>query len=59
LIVSGKVDLGAGAEVTAAKQGLTTGGTPAISIYSAYSGKDGVKLSGNTPLYAALYAPLT
>ncbi|MFM5358796.1 hypothetical protein ACET95_17670 [Aeromonas veronii] len=59
LIVSGKVDLGAGAEVTAAKQGLTAGGTPAISIYSAYSGKDGVKLSGNTPLYAALYAPLT
>ncbi|WP_421345707.1 DUF7305 domain-containing protein [Aeromonas veronii] len=59
LIVSGKVDLGAGAEVTAAKQGLTTGGTPAISLYSAYSGKDGVKLSGNTPLYAALYAPLT
>ncbi|WP_279507370.1 DUF7305 domain-containing protein [Aeromonas veronii] len=59
LIVSGKVDLGAGAEVTAAKQGLTAGGMPAISIYSAYSGKDGVKLSGNTPLYAALYAPLT
>ncbi|QLH65773.1 DUF7305 domain-containing protein [Aeromonas veronii] len=59
LIVSGKVDLGAGAEVTAAKQGLTAGGTPAISIYSAYSGKDGIKLSGNTPLYAALYAPLT
>ncbi|WP_421258735.1 DUF7305 domain-containing protein [Aeromonas sp. 600886] len=59
LIVSGKVDLGAGAEVTAAKQGLTASGTPAISIYSAYSGKDGVKLSGNTPLYAALYAPLT
>ncbi|HHQ4636160.1 hypothetical protein ACK37B_02385 [Aeromonas veronii] len=59
LIVSGKVDLGAGAEVTAAKQGLTAGGTPAISIYSAYNGKDGVKLSGNTPLYAALYAPLT
>ncbi|MEB8284676.1 polymer-forming cytoskeletal protein [Aeromonas veronii] len=59
LIVSGKVDLGAGAEVTAGKQGLTAGGTPAISIYSAYSGKDGVKLSGNTPLYAALYAPLT
>lgn len=59
LIVSGKVDLGAGAEVTAATQGLTAGGTPAISIYSAYSGKDGVKLSGNTPLYAALYAPLT
>ncbi|MFQ2040050.1 hypothetical protein [Aeromonas sp. s11] len=59
LIVSGKVDLGAGAEVTAAKQGLTTVGTPAISLYSAYSGKDGIKLSGNTPLYAALYAPLT
>lgn len=59
LIVSGKVDLGAGAEVTAVKQGLTAGGTPAISIYSAYSGKDGIKLSGNTPLYAALYAPLT
>lgn len=59
LIVGGKVELGAGAEVSAAKQGLTTGGTPAISLYSAYSGKDGVKLSGNTPLYAALYAPLT
>ncbi|MFM5367027.1 hypothetical protein ACET85_14715 [Aeromonas veronii] len=59
LIVSGKVDLGAGAEVTAVKQGLTAGGTPAISIYSSYSGKDGIKLSGNTPLYAALYAPLT
>lgn len=59
LIVSGKVDLGAGAEVTAAKQGLTAGGTPAISLYSAYSGKDGIKLSGNTPLCAALYAPLT
>ena len=59
LIVSGKIDLGAGAEVTAGKQGLTPAGNPAISIYSAYSGKDGVKLSGNTPLYAALYAPLT
>lgn len=59
LIVSGKIDLGAGAEVTAAKQGLTPAGNPAIAIYSAYNGKDGVKLSGNTPLYAALYAPLT
>ncbi|WP_338590044.1 hypothetical protein VXM60_17655 [Shewanella khirikhana] len=59
IIVGGKVSLGAGAKVTAQKEGIRDNGKIAMSLYSAYDGADGITISGSTPIYAAMYAPLT
>jgi hypothetical protein len=62
LIVTGIVDLLAGAKITANQQGLTASGLPAMSIYSSYNSdnenKAGIKINGAFETYAQIYAPL-
>lgn len=59
VLLTGKVNIGAGAQVITEQEGLTTSGHPSLSFYSSYNGMNGVKFSGAANLYAAIYAPLT
>ncbi len=62
LIVTGIVDLLAGAKIIANQQGLTASGLPAMSIYSSYDSnsknKAGIKIEGAFETYSQIYAPL-
>ncbi len=62
LIVTGTVNLLAGAKITANQQGLTTSSLPAMSIYSSYDSdienKTGINITGAFNAYANIYAPL-
>lgn len=40
-------------------QGISDGGVPVFSIYSSYTGSDGVVIDATGSLYAAIYAPTT
>jgi cytoskeletal protein CcmA (bactofilin family) len=60
LIVKGKVDIKANSAVDTPTHGVTAEGRPVFSIYSAYEGGTGVKLSGgHKQVYAVVYAPYT
>jgi hypothetical protein len=62
LIVTGIVNLLAGAEIKANQHGLTASGLPAMSIYSSYNSdtenKAGIKIEGAFETYTQIYAPL-
>jgi len=65
IISSGRIEFTGGAKVindqvpVGEPQGIVEG-RPVISIYSSYSGKDGIKLNGGIKsIYAAIYAPRT
>ncbi|MFC3033654.1 polymer-forming cytoskeletal protein [Pseudoalteromonas fenneropenaei] len=57
VFVTGKVNLGASARVVAEKEGITASGFPSLSFFSSYKGNDGFIFSGDSDLYAAIYAP--
>jgi hypothetical protein len=59
VLLTGKVNIGAGAKVITEQEGLTTSGHPSLSFYSSFNGVNGVQFSGAANLYAAIYAPLT
>lgn len=59
LVVRGKFSVGASARVITPIAGVGADGVPVFSVYSDYSGDDGIQLSGASDLYAAIYAPLT
>lgn len=65
MIVTGKTKLGAsfemldGSDRTRAPLPVNDNGLPTFSIFSSYSGADGVNLAGNGKLTASIYAPLT
>lgn len=59
LVVQGKFSVGASAKVITPVSGVGADGVPVFSVYSDYSGADGIELSGASDLYAAIYAPLT
>jgi hypothetical protein len=63
LIITGTVDLLAGAKIITDQQGLTASGLPAMSIYSSYDSdkenKAGIKIEGAFETYAQIYAPLS
>lgn len=59
LIVQGKFSVSAAATIVTPPTGVTAKGTPVFSIYSTYSGKDGILLNGAADMYAAIYAPFT
>lgn len=59
LVVRGKFSVGASARVITPVTGVGADGVPVFSVYSDYSGADGITLSGASDLYAAIYAPLT
>jgi hypothetical protein len=62
LIVTGTVNLLAGAKIIANQHGLTASGLPAMSIYSSYNSdtenKAGIKIEGAFETYTQIYAPL-
>ncbi|KZN68939.1 DUF7305 domain-containing protein [Pseudoalteromonas luteoviolacea] len=68
IFVTGKVNLGASAQVVTEKPGITKSGWGTFSIFSSYRAdpndpsqrnKPGVKVSGTSSLYAVIYAPMT
>jgi cytoskeletal protein CcmA (bactofilin family) len=63
LVITGTVNMLAGAKVIAQQQGLTTSGLPAMSIYSSFDsniqGQPGIKIEGDFETYAQIYAPLS
>ena len=59
LVVRGKFSVGASARVITPVAGVGADGVPVFSVYSDFSGADGIVLSGASDLYAAIYAPLT
>ncbi|TQF72910.1 DUF7305 domain-containing protein [Pseudoalteromonas luteoviolacea] len=68
IFVTGKVNLGASAQIVTEKPGITASGWGTFSIFSSYQAdpndpsqknKPGVKVSGTSSLYAVIYAPLT
>jgi len=59
VLLTGKVNIGAGAKVITEQEGLTASGHPSLSFYTSYNGNNGVHFSGDADLYAAIYAPLT
>ncbi|QPL42490.1 polymer-forming cytoskeletal protein [Pseudoalteromonas sp. A41-2] len=59
VLLTGKVNIGAGAKVITEQEGLTTSGHPSLSFYSSFNSVNGVQFSGAANLYAAIYAPLT
>ena len=59
ILITGKINIGAGASVITEQEGLTTSGHPSLSFYSSFNGVNGVQFSGAANLYAAIYAPLT
>lgn len=66
VFVKGKTNLGASFKVTDGTSNannypppVTASGQPSFSIFSSYSGNDGVVLNGNGKLTAVTYAPLT
>ncbi|MBQ4813734.1 polymer-forming cytoskeletal protein [Pseudoalteromonas luteoviolacea] len=68
IFVTGKVNLGASAQVVTEKPGITDSGWGTFSIFSSYRAdpndpsqrnKPGVKVSGASSLYAVIYAPMT
>ncbi|WP_261593994.1 DUF7305 domain-containing protein [Pseudoalteromonas holothuriae] len=56
LFVTGNFDLGGGGDIVVERHGLTSGGHATFSIYSNNSG-DAVSVSGNSEMYAVIYAP--
>ncbi|KZW99580.1 hypothetical protein JL49_16370 [Pseudoalteromonas luteoviolacea] len=68
IFVTGKVNLGASAQIVTEKPGITESGWGTFSIFSSYRAdpndpsqrnKPGVKVSGTSSLYAVIYAPMT
>lgn len=59
VIITGKFSVAGSAQIIAEQEGLTTTGQPAMSLYSSFDGVNGVKISGASDIYAAIYAPLT
>lgn len=61
LIITGKVQIGNGADVYTYDEGITDSGLPTFAIYSSYSGDDiGINFDGGVDsVYAVIYAPLT
>jgi cytoskeletal protein CcmA (bactofilin family) len=63
LVITGTVNMLAGAKIIAQQQGLTTSGLPAMSIYSSYDstikGGPGINIEGDFETYAQIYAPLS
>ncbi|ESP91908.1 MULTISPECIES: DUF7305 domain-containing protein [Pseudoalteromonas] len=68
IFVTGKVKLGASAQVVTEKPGITESGFGTFNIFSSYkpdpndnsnANKHGVIVSGTSSLYAVIYAPLT
>lgn len=59
LYISGKVAMNAAEGAITMKHGLTETGKPVFSIYSGFVGGDGVDISADSDLYAAIYAPKT
>lgn len=61
IIIQGKLNIGAGAQVYTPSNGITAQGKPVFSIYSSYAGDGtGVSFSGGTQqAYAVIYAPLS
>lgn len=60
IILTGKFSVAGSAGITANQQGLTSSSKrPALSVYSSFSGVNGVSISGSSDIYAAIYAPLS
>ncbi|MCQ8878941.1 hypothetical protein NQT69_13090 [Pseudoalteromonas shioyasakiensis] len=59
LYIAGKVIMNAAEGAISMKHGLTETGKPVFSIYSGFVGADGVDISADSDLYAAIYAPKT
>ncbi|WP_194868008.1 PulJ/GspJ family protein [Pseudoalteromonas sp. PPB1] len=59
IFVTGKVDFGASGVVITEQEGLTNSGFPSLSIFSSYSGQNGITMRGASSMYAVIYAPVT
>ncbi|HEA15707.1 MAG TPA: hypothetical protein ENH88_04510 [Pseudoalteromonas prydzensis] len=59
LYIAGKVTMNAAAGAITMKHGLTDTGKPVFSIYSGFSEANGIDISADSDLYAAIYAPKT
>ena len=59
LYISGTVAINAAEGAITMKHGLTVTGKPVFSIYSGYSDANGIDISADSDLYAAIYAPKT
>lgn len=59
LYISGTVSMSADDGAITMKHGLTESGKPVFSIYSGFTGSDGIDISANSDLYAAIYAAKT
>ncbi|NOU53168.1 polymer-forming cytoskeletal protein [Pseudoalteromonas sp. JBTF-M23] len=57
IFVTGNVELGGSGNVFVEQHGIATSGHAAFNIYSAKAGES-VSLSGNSDMYAVVYAPL-
>lgn len=59
IFATGKIILGANAQVITEKEGVTDSGIPSLNFFTSYSGQDGIQVKGASNMYATIYAPLT